>query len=406
MSKKKKGEVVRLAMVGCGGMAGAHLRGYEELLEKGETRFRIVAAVDEVPARAEEFAARINGFAGWEVNAYTSVAALLAGEDALAGADICSPHGLHHVLACELLEGGVHVLVEKPIGVTVRASKKIAQTAQRCGRVAATAEQCRRSLGQRAIHWAFNDGLLGAPKMWWAVQAGWNDPAQVPNWHWRIDRKLGGCGMVMDSGAHWADTMRYWFGEIESVYARVEQIYPRPHRRGEEIVNSAYEDFWTSIFNFKSGLIGTWSWTISAPGKGFTQLTLSGEKGSIIDADIFHPAAFQANGECQLADGTTHSMSELQAMYLATLGEEEKAALFPYGITGGVTLELWDFIDALSEGRPVEIDAEEGLRSKAVSEAIYESGHSGQVVQVADVLAGRIDAYQRDVDQAWGLDTD
>ena len=403
MNETKKGEVVQLAMVGCGGMAGAHLRGYEELLEKGETRFRIVAAVDEVPVRAEEFATRINGFAGWEVNTYASVTELLTGEDALDGADICSPHGLHHVLACELLEGGVNVLVEKPIGVTVRASKKIAQTAQRCGRVAATAEQCRRALGQRTIHWAFNDGLLGAPKMWWAVQAGWNDPAQVPNWHWRIDRKLGGCGMVMDSGAHWVDTMRYWFGEIDSVYARVEQIYPRPHRKGEEIVNSASEDFWTSIFNFESGLIGTWSWTISAPGKGFTQLTLSGEKGSIIDTDIFHPAAFQANGECQLADGTTHSMSELQEMYLATLSEEEKDALFPYGITGGVTLELWDFIDALSEGRPVEIDAEEGLRSKAVSEAIYESGQSGQVVQVADVLEGRIDAYQRDVDQAWGL---
>ena len=403
MNETKKGEVVQLAMVGCGGMAGAHLRGYEELLEKGETRFRIVAAVDEVPARAEEFATRINGFAGWEVNTYASVTELLTGEDALDGADICSPHGLHHVLACELLEGGVNVLVEKPIGVTVRASKKIAQTAQRCGRVAATAEQCRRALGQRTIHWAFNDGLLGAPKMWWAVQAGWNDPAQVPNWHWRIDRKLGGCGMVMDSGAHWVDTMRYWFGEIDSVYARVEQIYPRPHRQGEEIVDSASEDFWTSIFNFESGLIGTWSWTISAPGKGFTQLTLSGEKGSINDTDIFHPAAFQANGECQLADGTTHSMSELQEMYLATLSEEEKDALFPYGITGGVTLELWDFIDALSEGRPVEIDAEEGLRSKAVSEAIYESGQSGQVVQVADVLEGKVDAYQRDVDQAWGL---
>ena len=71
-----------------------------------------------------------------------------------------------------------------------------------------------------------------------------------------------------------------------------------------------------------------------------------------------------------------------------------------------MTLELWDFIDALSERRPVEIDAEEGLRSKAVSEAIYESGQSGQVIQVADVLEGKIDAYQRDVDQAWGLDTE
>ncbi len=403
MATKKKGRIVKLAMVGCGGMAGAHLRGYEELLNKGETRFRIVATVDEALDRAQNFAAQIEGFTAWKVNAYQSVAQLLESEKDLDGADICSPHGLHHVLACELLNGGVNVLVEKPIGITVKASKKIIQTARRRGLLAATAEQCRRAIGQRTIHWAFNEGLLGEPRMWWAIRAGWNDPEEVPNWHWRVDRKLGGCGMVMDSGAHWVDTMRYWFGEVESVYARVEHIYPRPHRKGDQIVESAMEDFWTSIFNFKSGLVGTWSWTISAPGKGFTQLTMSGTKGSIIDSDIFHPAAFQAAGECQLVNGTTYSMARLQEIYLETLSQRKKNQLFPYGITGGVTLELWDFIDALSKGRPVEIDAEEGLRSKAISEAIYESGKSGQVVKVADVLKGRIDAYQRDVDRAWKL---
>jgi hypothetical protein len=66
-------------------------------------------------------------------------------------------------------------------------------------------------------------------------------------------------------------------------------------------------------------------------------------------------------------------------------------------------LELWDFIDGLSTGRDVEIDVEEGLRSKAVSEAVYESGTCGQVVKVADVLKGKVDAYQRDVDRAWKL---
>ncbi len=403
MAAKKKGKVINLAMVGCGGMAGAHLNGYQELLNKGETRFRIVAAVDEALDRAKGFAERIEGFSGQKVNAYKNVAQLLNGEKNLDGADICSPHGLHHVLGCELLNGGVNVLVEKPIGITVKASKKIIQTAKRKRLVAATAEQCRRAIGQRTIHWAFNDGLLGQPRMWWAVRAGWSDPQNVPNWHWRVDRKLGGCGMVMDSGAHWVDTMRYWFGEVDSVYARVEQMYDRPHNKNGKLVNSAMEDFWTSIFNFKSGLVGTWSWTTSAPGKGFTHLTMSGTKGSIIDSDVFHPAAFQANGECQLVDGTSYNMPRLQELYLETLSQRKQDLLFPYGITGGVTLELWDFIDALSKGRPVEIDAEEGLRSKAISEAVYESGKSGQVVKVADVLSGKIDGYQRDVDRAWKL---
>jgi hypothetical protein len=126
-------------------------------------------------------------------------------------------------------------------------------------------------------------------------------------------------------------------------------------------------------------------------------LTLTGSKGTIADSDIFHPAAFQANGECRLLDGKTYSMSKLQKLFLASLSQRRRDQLFPYGITEGVTLELWDFIDALSRGRPVEIDVEEGLRSKAVSEAIYESGKSGQVVKVTDVLKGKVDAYQRDV---------
>ena len=398
-----KGKTVNLALVGCGGIAGAHLRRYETLIDKGEDRFRIVATVDSDISRAKAFADQIHAKTGWQVNTYRNVDQLLNSESNLDGADICSPHGLHHVLACDLLKGGVNILCEKPIGVTVKASKKIIAAAKRYKKIAANAEQCRRSVGQRTIHWAFNSGLLGTPRLWYAIRSSWQDPADHPNWHWRVDRKLGGCGMVMDSGAHWVDTMRYWFGEIESVYARVEQMEERPHKKGDKLVKDAREDFWTSIFNFKSGVIGTWSWTISAPGKGFTQLTLTGSKGTIVDSDIFHPSASQANGEAQLIDGTTYSMPKLQRMYLDTLSQKQKDRLFPYGLTDGMALELWDFIDALSIGRDVEIDATEGLNSKAVSEAIYESGKSGQVVKVRDVISGKVNAYQKDVDRMWKL---
>ena len=56
-----------------------------------------------------------------------------------------------------------------------------------------------------------------------------------------------------------------------------------------------------------------------------------------------------------------------------------------------------------STGRNVEIDAEEGLRSKAVGEAVYESGKTGQVVKVNDVIKGRVNAYQKDIDRMWKL---
>ena len=68
-----------------------------------------------------------------------------------------------------------------------------------------------------------------------------------------------------------------------------------------------------------------------------------------------------------------------------------------------MAIELWDFVDAIGKGRNVEIDAEEGLKSKAISEAIYESGKSGEVVKVADVIRGKANAYQRDLDRYWKL---
>ena len=395
---------VDLAIIGCGGIAGAHLRRYRELHAAGESRFRIVATVDNALPRAKSFAADIASQSGWEVHAYKSVADLLDSGHKVDGADICGPHGLHHVLACELLRGGVHILCEKPIGITVKATKKIIATAKKTGLIAANAEQCRRSIGQRTIHWAFNrSGLLGEPRLWLAAKYGWQDPADIPEWHWRVDRKLGGCGMAMDSGAHWVDTMRYWFGDVDSVYARVEQFEKRPHRKGARLVPDTREDFWTSIFNFKSGVIGTWSWTISAPGRDFTQLSMTGTRGSIVANDIFHPAASGPRGEASLIDGTSYSIAKLQRMFLEDISNRERNRLFPHGLTDGMAIELWDFIDAIARGRNVEIDAEEGLKSKAISEAIYESGKSGQVVKVADVVRGKVNAYQRDLDRYWKL---
>ena len=141
---KSRGKTVNLAIIGCGGMAGAHLNGYEELARKGENRFRIVAAVDEAKERADAFATRLQANLGWEVATFKSVDQLLNSGVQVDGGDICSPHGVHHVLGCQLLDGGVNVLCEKPIGITVKASKKIAATAKKRGLVAATAERAER----------------------------------------------------------------------------------------------------------------------------------------------------------------------------------------------------------------------------------------------------------------------
>ena len=80
------------------------------------------------------------------------------------------------------------------------------------------------------------------------------------------------------------------------------------------------------------------------------------------DGDIFHGPFDGA--EVILKDGTRHSMENLIAEYMASLSDEEKARLFPHNFTDGVVLECHDFVDAIENNRPPELDAEVGAPCK------------------------------------------
>ncbi|HIE27438.1 TPA: Gfo/Idh/MocA family oxidoreductase [Candidatus Poribacteria bacterium] len=124
MSEKK----VNLAIIGCGGMAGAHLNSYRELKEKGLDNFELLAMCDVLEDRAKSFSERANQFQEKAPSVYTSVEEMLEKEE-LDAADICSPHSYHHINAIPCLEAGVDVMIEKPFSVTIKAGKKIIETA-------------------------------------------------------------------------------------------------------------------------------------------------------------------------------------------------------------------------------------------------------------------------------------
>ena len=396
---------VRLALIGCGGIANAHLRGYSSLVEKGVDTFSIEATCDVRKEAAQDFAQKIADFQGSKPRVYDDVEAMLKAED-LNGADICTPHSHHHISAIPCLESGVDIMTEKPFGVTIKASKKMIAVAEQNGRLTATAENCRRTPGQRAVRWALNEGgIVGAPRMFFAQSAGWRDAAEVGNWHWRLGKEFSGGGMVMDSGAHMMDTIRYFFGDVEKVYAEVRQIDERFANHAEKgRVRSCHEDMWSAIITFKSGVVGTWSWTIAAPVHSFLNVAFYGDHGVIRDyGDVFHPFTNKERGDVEKIDGTKCTLPELIAMYLETLSDAEKDRLFPRGIEDGFALELYDFVDAIKNRRAPEVDGWTGLQGKATSIAIYESGHSGEAVTIADVLDGKVDAYQREIDEKWGL---
>ncbi len=393
---------VRVAIIGCGGMAGGHLRSYLKIQETVPGKVELPAMCDPVEQNAERFAEQVKEATGRKPNVYKDVDEMLAAED-LDGVDICTPHAYHHINAVKCLNAGVNVIVEKPIGITVKATHAIIEAAKANNKIAATAENIRRMPSRRTSWWLMNEKkMLGDMTMFFAQHASYRAPNPESRWHWRLDLTLGGGGMVMDSGAHFCDTLHYLFGDPDTVYARVCQLVDRKVTKGGEIVQDDQEDTWMATINFKQGTIGTWTCSWSAPGHDFTKVVYYGTEGCLLDhGDIFHGPFDGA--EVILKDGTTYSMEDLKKDYIASLSEEEKAKLFPHGFTDGVLLECYDFVDAIENNRPPEITAEMGLRAKSICESIYESSACGQTVDYEDVVAGKIDTYQKPIDERWGL---
>ncbi len=393
---------VQIAIIGCGGMANGHLNAYLTIHQTEPGKVELVAMCDEVKERADQFAERVKEVTGKKPAVFDDTDTMLAQAD-LDGADICTSHAHHHINAIKCLNNGVNVMIEKPMGVTVKASHAIINAAKANNKIAATAENIRRMPSRRTAEWLMNEKqMLGDLRMFSAQHASYRAPNPESNWHWRLDLTLGGGGMVMDSGAHYCDTLRYLFGDPSTVYARVCQFEDLRVTKGDAIVKNEQEDTWMATINFKSGVIGLWTCTWAAVGHDFHHVVYYGSEGCLLDnGDIFHGPFDGA--EVILKDGTRHSMKDLMDAYMASLSEEEKARLFPHNFTDGVVLECYDFVDAIGNNRPPELDAEVGLRAKSICEAIYESNACGQAVDYEEVVAGNIEVYQKPINERWGL---
>ena len=393
---------VQIAIIGCGGMANGHLNAYLTIHQTEPGKVELVAMCDEVKERADQFAERVKEVTGKKPAVFDNTDTMLAQAD-LDGADICTSHAHHHINAIKCLNNGVNVMIEKPMGVTVKASHAIINAAKANHKIAATAENIRRMPSRRTAEWLMNEKqMLGDLRMFSAQHASYRAPNPESNWHWRLDLTLGGGGMVMDSGAHYCDTLRYLFGDPSTVYARVCQFEDLRVTKEDAIVQNEQEDTWVATINFKSGVIGLWTCTWAAVGHDFHHVVYYGSEGCLLDnGDIFH-GPFDGAAVI-LKDGTRHSMTDLMDAYMASLSDEERARLFPHNFTDGVVLECYDFVDAIENDRPPELDAEVGLRAKSICEAIYESNACGQAVDYEEVVAGNIEVYQKPINERWSL---
>jgi len=340
-------EPVRAGVLGCGSIGPLHAEALS-----GVKGARLVAVADLREERARSLAAR------YGVKWASSLDDLLATE----GIDlvcICTPSGTHGALGAQAARAGKHVVVEKPIDVTLEAADELIAAAKSSGVVLSVISQHRFDAGVAALKEALEHGSLGrislaeARAWWYRTQAYYDSDT------WRGTEALDG-GALLNQGVHLVDLLLYLLGPAKSVFARTKTVAHEME----------CEDLALVSVEFASGVVASISvTTASYPGSPET-LGVTGssacvvlEAGAVVSWQTDEHSAY----DLAPAAGSRQASAALGSANLAVSAHRA---------------QLQDVVDAIREGREPAIGGHDGRRALELVRAAYTSARTGQPVEV------------------------
>jgi predicted dehydrogenase len=335
-------DTLKLALVGCGGIAQAHWRG----IQAYAPRLTVTATVDTDFARATEMAEQTGA------TPFPSLQSALA-EGEFAAVDIMLPHYLHEEAAVQAFTAGKHVVLEKPMAPTLDACTRIMRAAQKAETVFMIAEQSQYWPDARKVQQLIQEGTIGeviTARAFFggAVGNSWGDKP------WRYDNAKAGGGICIDGGAHWIRPLRMWLGEIDEVVAVTG--HPLAEMEGESLARA--------LLRFRSGTVAVFdalrAGAFMGPGEEFR---VTGTLGEIV---------IEKGRGGRLLLFT----KEYPDGHVIMNKDEGREAGFGY--------ELDDFTKAVLDAKPLDASPEYSFGELRTALAIYRSAESRQWEKVWD----------------------
>ena len=198
---------LRVALVGCGRIARAHMDAYAKLTDQAE----VAAFVDRDLARAQAFAEE---YGVRHALADIPAACGAAGPEAV---DLCLPPSEHCPMTVQAADAGCHVLVEKPLSVTCAQADEMIEAGRRNGVVVMSGQSRRFNGPLRAMKRILDDGAIGAPLLAGIIGGGPTRQAATP-W-WADPAVTGPSNLLYNWGSHFLDWLRYLYGVPCRLYA-------------------------------------------------------------------------------------------------------------------------------------------------------------------------------------------
>ena len=344
---------MKYALIGCGRIAINHIKAADL------SGLQIVAVCDVDPEHIDVLFQKQPPKDAEHILRYTDYRKMIEEHPEIELAAVATPSGLHAEIALFLIDHGVHVILEKPIAMSIADADEIIRRSEEKGVLVAACHQNRFNIAIQKTRNALLEGRFGKLSHG-SVHVRWNRNQNYygkASWRgtWEED---GGC--LMNQCIHGVDLLRWMMGD------EPETVYGVTRRRFHDYIEA--EDVGMAVVTFTNGAIATIEGTTNVFPKNLEEtLCLFGEKGTV------RIGGTSANTlDIWNFSDETEEDRDLK-------GIEEKTVNV-YG-NGHTSLYL-DMIDAVQTHRKPYVDAVAGRNALEMILAVYKSMKTGETVRL------------------------
>lgn len=347
--------MLNFGIIGCGRISPNHVKAIADNRQQA----RLVAVCDLKDAKMDAAIACYDKLVDSDTNTvkkYDDYMRLLADPD-IDVVTIATYSGLHAEMAIDAMQAGKHVIVEKPMALSIADADRMIKVAEQVGvkmtvsfqnRFNKSVQKLRSALDARR----FGKLIHGVASMRWHRDTGYYGSAD-----WRGTWAMDG-GALMNQSIHNIDLLQWMMGDVDTVYGLADTF----------LNNIEAEDAAVAVLRFKSGALGmVEASNCIYPSNMEETLSVFGEKGTVQIGGM----ATNYLTHWEFSDGLDDEVE-----VLANYGEN------PANVYGfGHTSLFADFIDAVQSNRQPYITPVEGKKAMEIVLGIYKSVKTGQPVK-------------------------
>lgn len=277
---------------------------------------------------------------------------------------ICTPNGNHLEYGEKAAEAGKHVIVEKPIEVTLQRANRLIEKCKANNVKLAVIYQSRFVPEIQKVKQQIEDNEIGDIFMGDAFIKWFRGQDYYDSGVWRGTLKLDGGGVLINQGIHTIDLLQWLMGDVDTIYGQTD-IFTHKNIEGEDNA--------VAVLRYKNGAIGVIEGSTSVQPAQSRRIELHGKKGSVI-----------------IDDNNVEIKIESQQNSWTTEENETKSSGASSPLAGfSIEPHKKQFeaiVDAINTDSTPPVSGEESLKSLAVVLAIYESSKLNSVVRLDEFI--------------------